>query len=208
MASNPLLVSLAAHCGYDFLILDGEHGDFNESDYAAALSALRTQDILGMVRLADHNSQAIAHYVEMGADAIVVPHIETAEQAAVMVRAIAPFPSTSLLIIIESAQGVANSEAILALDRVDGALIGPNDLTASLGCTRDYGCADYIHAMFCVEQAAGISGKVFGTVPHGDYTLRRLIDRGHRLIVLGTDVSIIHDGLEAKAVSARCCEKN
>src|SRR5687767_9196803 len=76
---SALLVEMAAKCGYDYLVLDAEHGVFRENDYLPMLQALAATDVLAMVRLADHSAESIAEYLVMGADVIIAPHVSTAD---------------------------------------------------------------------------------------------------------------------------------
>ena len=65
---NPALTEMAGICGYDFLMLDAEHGVFSEQDYLLALQALRSTAMSAFVRLAGHDAQAIGRYLDMGVD--------------------------------------------------------------------------------------------------------------------------------------------
>ena len=67
------LAEMAGICGYDFLILDCEHGLFSEMDHLQALQAVRSTDIFSIIRLAGHDTRAMGRYLDMGVDAIVVP---------------------------------------------------------------------------------------------------------------------------------------
>src|ERR1700722_834106 len=78
---NLMLTEMAGMCGYDFLLLDGEHGVFNDEDYLHTLQVLAATQMLGLIRLAGHDEQALGRYLDMGADGIVVPNVRTAEQA-------------------------------------------------------------------------------------------------------------------------------
>jgi 2-keto-3-deoxy-L-rhamnonate aldolase RhmA len=69
--------ALAGMCGYDFLLLDGEHGVFSEMDYLHTLQALAATDALAVVRLCNHDAQAVGRYLNMGVDAIVAPNVAT-----------------------------------------------------------------------------------------------------------------------------------
>src|SRR6266496_3653024 len=136
---NPALAEIAGMCGYDFLMLDGEHGVFSEQDYLQTLQVLTSTDALAFVRLAGHDTHAIGRYLDMGVDAIVVPNVSTAEQARALVRAMeyppagtrgfgasahratrygmdleehmkSPREGVCLVVMIESSVGVANVE--------------------------------------------------------------------------------------------------
>jgi 4-hydroxy-2-oxoheptanedioate aldolase len=228
---NPLLVKMADECGYDFLFVDAEHGLFADSDYEQIIQTLASTRVLTMVRLAHPDPDAARKYVDIGADVVVAPHISTIEQAKEMGcavkqrsvpthRAIPAWDdnelvgraeqemrsAASLLVIIESVLGVSNAEAILAVDGVDGAFIGPSDLTADLGSRGDYSLRTYADALLRVERAAAEAGKFVGTVPHGGYTAEALFDRGHRLLIAGADISLMRDAMIAQVANAQACQ--
>src|SRR5688500_12155312 len=74
---HPVLPELAALCGYDFVFLDGEHGVFTDMDYLQAMRAIGAADALAIVRLGDHDVQAVGRAMDLGADALVVPNVST-----------------------------------------------------------------------------------------------------------------------------------
>jgi len=78
-------------------------------------------------------------------------------------------------------------------------------LSAELGCPGDYDCSTYTQAFGLVEDAAAATGKMLGTVPHGSYSVKALYGRGHRLFVLGTDRSVMHQAMSAQVAEARLC---
>jgi 2-keto-3-deoxy-L-rhamnonate aldolase RhmA len=231
---NTVLAELAGMCGYDFLLLDGEHGVFSERDYLHTMQVLSAVDVLSMVRLPRFDLQAVGRYLDIGADAIVVPNVSTVDQATALVRAMeyppsgtrgcgagvhrvtryamdmaahmkSPRESAWLIVMIESALGVANVEEIVAIEGVDGILIGPVDLSAELGCPGDFSQAPYAQAMARIERAASETGKLVGTVPHQGHSLEALLARGHRLFIVGADMPLIREAMVAQVQTARSC---
>jgi 4-hydroxy-2-oxoheptanedioate aldolase len=232
--SNPPLAEMAGWCGYDFLLLDCEHGVFSDRDILHTLQALRAADTLALVRLAKHDLQAVGRYLDLGADAIVVPNVSTVEQAQALASAMnyppagtrgfaaplqratrygldlaahakAPRDEVCLIVIVESALGVANVGDILAVDGVDGVIIGPADLSADLGCPGDYSPPAYAQALARVERAAKENDKLLGTAPHPGSPIETLLMRGHQLIVAGADLSLIREALSAHVAKAKAC---
>lgn len=65
--TNPTFTEMAGMCGYDFLMLNGEHGVFSESDWRHTLQVLAATDVFVLVRLAIHDLQAAGWYMDMGA---------------------------------------------------------------------------------------------------------------------------------------------
>jgi 4-hydroxy-2-oxoheptanedioate aldolase len=231
---NLALTEIACLSGYDFLLLDGEHGVFSDGDYLQTLQTIGPTETLAFIRLADHDSRALGRYLDMGVDGVVVPNVTTAEQAKTLVRAMeypptgtrgmgaalhratrygmdlaahlkAPRAGALLIVIIESTLGVTNVEEILAVDGVDGVIVGPSDLSADLGHAGSFHNPAYAEAIARIERVTTTSGKVLGTAPHPGSSLRALIARGHRLLILGTDISIIRDGMSSQVAEARRC---
>jgi 4-hydroxy-2-oxoheptanedioate aldolase len=229
---NPVLAELAGMCGYDFLMLDSEHGLFSEEDYLRAIQAVAATGLLVLVRLAGHSTHAVGRYMDVGVDAILVPNVSTAEQAKALVRAMeypprgtrgfgaalhrgtrygmdlaehlkAPRANVSLLVLIESTVGVSNAESILDVEGVDGVVVGPSDLTADLGNLRDFSQPAYREALGRIEQAALARGKLLGTAPHAGNPLESLIARGHRLFILDADISLIREAMSSQVSKAR-----
>jgi 4-hydroxy-2-oxoheptanedioate aldolase len=229
---NPALAEMAGMCGYDFLLLDGEHGVFSEADYLHALQALAAADAAAIVRLSGHDIRAVGRYMDMGADAILVPNISTAEQARTLAAALdyppagtrgfgaavhrvsrygldldthmkAPRNGVCLLVIIESRLGVANVDEILAVDGVDGAIVGPSDLTADLGCAGDFSRPAFTEAVARVERAAADRGKLLGIGANPTDPLKELVERGHRLLIIGADMPLIRDALSSQVAVAK-----
>lgn len=223
---------LAALSGYDFVILDGEHGLFDDKDYLQTLQALSSRDIAAWVRPSGHDAHAIGRYLDMGIDGVVVPNVSTPEQARALVRAMeypplgtrgfaasmhrtteygretqahleAPRGNASLIVMIESALGVANAVDILAVDGVDGVFIGPFDLSADLGRAGDFSQPAYADALARVEKAAASHSKICGTGAHAQFTIPVLVARGHRMLLIGGDTSLIREAMSAQVAAAK-----
>jgi len=116
-----------------------------------------------------------------------------------------PRDGICLVLIIESALGVANVEDILAVEGVDGVFIGPSDLTADLGCAGDFSQPVYAQAVERIERAAAAQGKLLGTAPHPGYPLEALLARGHRLFVIGADMPLFCEAMSAQVAQAKSC---
>jgi 2-keto-3-deoxy-L-rhamnonate aldolase RhmA len=108
-----------------------------------------------------------------------------------------------LVVIIESAQGVANAEAIVAVDGIDGVIIGPFDLSTDLGHPGDFSHPSYAQALERIERATRAHSKLLGTGPHPPFTLENLVGRGHQLLLIGGDVALIREGLTAQLSKAQ-----
>jgi len=192
---SALFVEEAAKAGYDFLFIDGEHGHFSPREFEETIDAIRATAVLALVRVPDHDTAELARHAKMRPDALIVPHVSTAIEAERLVAAIGDGPAMELLVIIESLDGTANAEAILAVDGVTGVIVGPNDLSNDCGCRGDFGAPSFVTALNAVERAAGAARKVLGTVPNAHHRARALIERGHQLLILGTDRMLIANAM-------------
>src|SRR6185437_16038319 len=114
-----------------------------------------------------------------------------------------PPANVSLLVMIESAVGVTNAREILAVEGVDGAIVGPSDLSADLGAPGDFSRPSYQEALELIERAAAASGKLLGTAPHEGYALDTLYARVHRILLVGVDVSLIREAMVAQVEKAK-----
>ena len=229
--SEPALAEIAAISGYDFILLDGEHGTFMERDMYRILQIVGNTDTLIAIRIAGRDTEAVGRYLDMGADIIVVPNVSLPEQARALVSAMEypprgtrgfgaavhrvtrygadvtthlrdPRAGASLLVIIESALGVSNVDEILAVAGIDGVIVGPADLSADLGQARNFAQPAYAEAISRVEQAAISRRKILGTAPHPGFSMRSLFERGHRFLITGADVSLIREAMTAQVSEA------
>lgn len=203
-----LIVEMAGLHGFDFVVVDGEHGRFEERDYAPVLASIAGSGMIGMVRVSGHDAEELRRRLRDGADAVVVPHVATEEEARFFAEAVRagsadPTRRAGFIALLESAAGAENAERILAVEGVDGAFIGPNDLSADLGTPGDYDGDAYRDAVERIERACAATGKLVGTVPLGEHTLARLRDRGHRLLVVGVDAWTVGDAVRELATEAR-----
>lgn len=225
--SNVVLSELAGLCGYDFLFLDCEHGLFSDKELAQTIQVLCSSDIAALVRVDGHDVKAVGRCLDMGADGIIVPDVTSADEAEALVRAMRypplgtrgsgaashrstrygmdladhikdPRGGALLIVIIESALGVQNAREILSVNGVDGAFVGPADLSASLGSPGDYSTPAYLDSITRIERAAAATGKVLGTGAHPGHPLEALLERGHRLIIAGGDVALIREAMMAQ----------
>ena len=200
---------------WDWLWIDGQHGEMGYSDI---LACVRACDLVGrpaVVRVSGHESGEIGKALDTGAAGLMVPTVDNAEQARQIVRA-AKFPplgsrsygsrrvidrfgrgyanrgETQPLLIcqIETLEGLANADAIAAVDGVDALFFGPDDMALRQGMPMDAprpeGCFDEVQRK--VAEAARAHGKHAGGVFRTPAALKLAAEVGYRLIVSGADV--------------------
>ncbi|MBW7932376.1 MAG: hypothetical protein H3C62_01940 [Gemmatimonadaceae bacterium] len=174
--------------GYDWLMLDGEHASVDFTAMAAMLreiggrlpcyARVRTLD-------AEHIKHALAH----GAYGIIVPNVDTVQQAEESVRLVrtSQWPAAKVVVQAESADAVRNIGDIAAVPGIEWILIGPYDLTRSLGIPEQFDAPLFDHAVRTIETAcngAGVPVGIFGMTPERVDPYRV---RGHQWLVIGID---------------------
>lgn len=217
---SPQISELAIWAGFDFLILDCEHGVADEAGHLACLATAQNYPAFVAVRLRKGDLAAVGRYADWGADALLMPDVGSVGEAEAFVAAARPGKSGSrssasltraghyglrapaspplLLAMIESAAGVAAADGIAAAG-VDGLVIGPSDLSADLGLP--YASDAYRIAFEQVEQAARARGKILGSRFHPPFDRDRLVAGGHRFILAASDLGILAGGLRAAAMA-------
>jgi 4-hydroxy-2-oxoheptanedioate aldolase len=145
---SPFGLELAGGCGAEWIGIDIQHGDLDIGDVAPLA---RVSPVPVLVRLASHDAVQLARVLDAGVDGVIVPAVESAGQAAALVRA-AYFPPRGrrsaglarvsllgrrdqplLLPMVETRAGLDHLDDILGVDGVDGTFVGPYDLSLSLG---------------------------------------------------------------------------
>jgi 2-keto-3-deoxy-L-rhamnonate aldolase RhmA/catechol 2,3-dioxygenase-like lactoylglutathione lyase family enzyme len=126
------VASALAGSGLDFVTVDGEHGDFTPDSMRTCAAALQEAGALVAVRPPTNGEDDIRAALALRVDGILVPHVESAGQAAAIVE-LAHAAGAAALVIVESALGVENAAAIATVPGLDGIMVGPGDLSADLG---------------------------------------------------------------------------
>ena len=160
--ASPEIVEVVGYQGYDFAIIDMEHGQFGFDTAYSMVRAADAADITPVVRVPDKTDYMIYKAFDMGAMVVIVPNVTTKEQAAQVVRAAKYYPkgmrgacpwvrateynvdewkeyatwarkNTEIWITIESKEGVDNLDDILSVKGIDGVMVGSFDLSQTLG---------------------------------------------------------------------------
>lgn len=220
----PVAVERLAGCGYDYVVLDGQHGQLGYSGVLAGLMAIdAAQQAVGLVRVEANHPTAIGRALDAGAAGVIVPLVDSAEDAAAAVAAaryppagirsygpvrsqlrIGPEPAvanqdTVVLAMVETPLGLANVEAIAATPGVDGIYIGPSDLTLAVGGAFPFDPAvaeQFDQALVRIREACEVSGIAAGVhTDSGDIAATRLA-AGFTFVSVSSDLA----HLEAAAV--------
>lgn len=217
---------LAAECGYDWVLIDLEHGCESEAALPNQLRALRGSETLGIVRVSAPQADLISRVLDWGAQGIMVPHVNTAAEAEHCVRCayyppvghrgvsrtvraygygLRPpgdtAPKPIFLAQIETAEGVANAEQIAAVEGVDALFIGPADLTYDLKARQS--ALSYDECVQRVAKAARDHGKGCGIlVRHAD-DKEKLKSLGFTWLAMDSDLSLVREGFRRNLELAR-----
>lgn len=223
---NPEIAKVFKVCGFDYFMIDCEHAGYDYSAVARILSLAREVGICAIVRVPEPKREVVLKYMEMGAGGIMLPNVETIEEAEKLVEYAKYAPmgnrgvslarpatgfekidnpvaymnkvneETLLLIQIESIHAVKNVDKLLAVDGIDAAFIGPNDLTQSMGIIGQFEHPDYIAAVERVAQVAKELHKFSGIQTGKPEGLKPWIAKGMTLNLWGGDLSILMNAIK------------
>lgn len=221
--------------GYDWLFIDLEHGATSTETCAAICVAALDAGIAPLVRVPHMELAMAARCLDGGALGIVIPHVDTPQQALAMVEAFR-FPplgrrsiggaypqlgfaavpaadvvkalnaATLVVAMIETPQAVGNADAIAAVPGIDVLLMGTNDLCLEMGIPGQLSDPRIAAAVDTVVAACAKHGKWAGL--GGVYTrelLQPYIARGMRMILAGNDISLLVSAASAHATFVRGC---
>jgi 4-hydroxy-2-oxoheptanedioate aldolase len=218
-SGSDFAVELAAFTGFDWLVLDMEHGLGDEGDILRMIRALRASATAPIVRIPQLRSEYIKKVLDFGAAGIMCPMIKSAQDARDIVDFMRYPPAGSrgfsggslasdygtglkdyfaranseLLCVaqIEHESAVQNIDLIAAVDGVDVLFIGHSDLSLSMGCFGNFDDKQIIDAENAVLKSAHEHGKVAGMLLKQGMNAQQYVDRGFNFVALGTDVGCL-----------------
>ncbi|MGA9869736.1 MAG: aldolase/citrate lyase family protein [Rhodococcus sp. (in: high G+C Gram-positive bacteria)] len=203
-------VEMAGLAGYDTVVLDVEHGTFDLAALDSMLPLIRASGLRAIVKVLGPERGPIQQALDLGADAVAVPHVESASHAA-EITAFAKFPplglrsfaggrtsgyrgftddwvaeqdtSTRCFPMIEDASAHEEIEQILALPTVDGVFIGPSDLSLLRGRGAYKASQDDFHDLRRIARAARAAGKPWILPAWSDAEKRLAVEEGAETII-------------------------
>lgn len=216
------VAEIMGNAGYDWVALDLEHGAIGVSQLPDLCRALELAGTLPLARLAQGNVKDCKQALDAGCGGVIVPMVESAEQV-IRARDACRWPPAGtrgvgfaranlfgarfddyareaqaplLVAMIENGHAVEVLPEIIAVEGLDALLIGPYDLSASLGCTADFSHPTFVTAMariLDVARAGGIACGVHVVSPSPPELQQRLA-AGYRFLAYGIDSVFLHHG--------------
>lgn len=210
------LVEMVAISGFDFVLLDTEHGAADVTELRRHLVLAETHGVPVLVRVGGHEPALVLRVLDAGAEGVVAPHVDTAEQAAALVasahypplgvRGFATYGRTgrfglvdaeqhrraaaerTLVIgMIESPAGVAQAAAVVATPGLDGIMVGTADLKASTTASDP----DPVTSLAAVHRAVADAGRVRMDIVTGRDQAAASFADGAQLVVYNLTASVM-----------------
>ncbi len=207
---------ILAHAGYQWLCVDCEHSDIHMAELVSLARAILPYGTPCLARVESCDTLAIRRALDMGVTGVFVPMVDTPQQA-MQAMAAAKYPpqgvrghayhrgnqwgadfdgyarhandQVAVVVMIESRLAVRNIDAIMAVEGVDAAFVGPYDMSGSYGCPGQTSSPAILEACGQVVAACRRAGKTAGlhVVIPTDASIRQAVDAGFTLIALGSD---------------------
>lgn len=221
-SQDPMFVEAAGLAGFDFAILDMEHGPVQLESQQNNVRAAVLRGMVPIVRVKDMAENTIGSVLDIGAMGVQVPQVQNAEQARSVVRSARFYPygmrgvcryvraanytaldrnaffaaSRDLLVILqlEGTEAIRNLDEILNVEGIDILFVGPYDLSQTLGVPGEVSNPIVIKEMQKIVDKAKEKGKVVGTFVDDMQALRRWREAGIQYLSYNVDVGIFIDG--------------
>jgi 4-hydroxy-2-oxoheptanedioate aldolase len=230
-SGSPVVAEICAGSELDWMLIDTEHSPVGLETVQTLLQTIAAYPITPMVRAPSGDTVALKRLLDPGAQNLLVPMVDSAEEAEAVVRAVRYPPRgvrgvgsalsrsarwnrvegyltdadefISLFVQIESTAGVEAASAIAAVDGIDGVFVGPSDLAASMGLLGQQTHPDVTAAVLGTFEAVRAQGKPVGVNAFDPAQAQRYLDAGARFVLVGADVTLLANGSDDLARRAR-----
>ncbi len=225
---EPAVAELVGACGYTHALIDMEHSPTTLESALPMIRAAQYGGARAIVRVPDRQPEWIGRLMDMGADGVMVPMVNTAEDAQLLADAAVYAPEGTrgmaagivratrygvdteqylknyrkdfmLMVQIESRQGMEQAEQIAAVQGVDWVFIGPSDLAGSLGHCAQTQHKETRAAIRQICKSVRKVGKPLSTLTHPGRTTRQLFADGFDLVFSGSDMGMLRMALQQDA---------
>ena len=214
---SPVVAELLSQCGTDFVLLDGQHGSWGADSIVQGIAAVCAGPAMPFARVIHNTYSEVARLLDGGVLGIIVPMVDTVEQARAVAMA-CRYPPVGersfgwgravnygedysdwindqlfVAVQIESVQAVENAEAIMAVEGIDGCMTGPADLALSMGFhPRDaLNREDHVRMLERIVQACRNTGKIPGIDTGVPNQAPLRVKQGFKFIPMGADVRML-----------------
>lgn len=226
---------ICAGAGFDWLVVDTEHGPFDLPAVLRHLQTIAAYDVQAIVRPVSDDRNVLKQLLDTGVQSLVVPMVESAEQAVELVRSVRYPPAgvrglgtalaraarwtripgylhkandqVCLLAQVETGRAVRALPGILEVEGIDGIFVGPSDLSASMGHIGNPRHPDVVKVIREVLRATRSAGKAAGVLALDPAHIQDYRDHGANMIGIGTDTLLLANSAQQLAESVRD-EKN
>ncbi|MDJ1016649.1 MAG: HpcH/HpaI aldolase/citrate lyase family protein [Paracoccaceae bacterium] len=228
--TSPASAEIASQAGFDWCLVDGEHAPNDIPLILEQVRALAAGSATPVVRLPVGDRRLVKQVLDLGVQSLVIPMIETEEEARAMVAATRYPPEgmrgvgaamaragqygaikdvvttannqICLILQAESKRALENLEVIASVDGVDGVFIGPADLAADMGYPGQPGAPEVQEAVRDAIDRINASGKAAGIIAFDFDAAKGWVDHGARFVAVGGDVALLASGIRAAAAAA------
>ena len=225
-SASEIMVEMSARVGFGTLVIDNEHGPASIGETIRLVRAAQAAGAQTIVRVGSHARDVLSRTLDTGADGILVPMVNTADEARHVVDICRYAPmgnrgvagsvvkasgygtvgdyltrangATLLAVQVETATAIANLDEILAVPGIDMLFIGPGDLAASMGFIGNTAAPPVVARIEEARQKILLAGRLLGTVPRPDADARSLFAQGCNLVVDGSDIGLFRAALSKK----------
>lgn len=218
--SHPSITETFARAGFDFMFIDMEHSTISIEQGQRIIAASQSEGVPCIPRPVSHSNDYIKPLLESGADGMLVQMVETPEQVQALIRDVKYPPvgrrtygvnraqaygfdfdeyiqnwnkTSTLMLQVESIKGVENIDELVAFDEVDGVMVGPLDISGSLGVPGQTTHPLVIEASRKVIEACERHGKSCGTqlADVNQASVSALFELGYNYAILGSDLFVL-----------------
>jgi 4-hydroxy-2-oxoheptanedioate aldolase len=228
--ADPYIAEISASAGFDWLLLDQEHAPNDLRTIVAQLQVIARRNSHAVVRPPIGETWVIKQLLDAGAQSLLVPMVESGEQARALVDAVTYPPhgvrgvgsalarasdfsgirdylttardEICLLVQVESRKGLAELDDILAVEGIDGVFIGPSDLAADMGFIGQAGADEVKSAVLDAVEKIVASGKAAGILTMDLDLQKACRDRGAAFVAVEIDVTLFARNMRAAAKNA------
>lgn len=222
------IAEMLAGAGYDWMLFDGEHSVLDAVSFLPLLQAVAPYPVSPVVRPTSLNAAEIKKLLDIGAQTILVPYVQTVAEAELAAASVAYPPEgirgvsgisratrfgrvpdyakrareeVCLLVQVETADALDRIEAIAAVEGVDGLFVGPADLAASLGYPGEPQHPKVKEAVTGAIRRIRAAGKPAGFLAMDDGYLEAAVAAGSLFTAVDIDVAILRNGASARAAA-------